>query len=382
MKIVWLIPRSGYVTDLRSVTLWGTLCWGIRYLYGEPDLEAFIERSKAGSPDFIISSAFPFKQQPGKVRTPFFPNPLLLPPDLDPNEDTDVALVKYRLRKELKNIEYLSLPDFKEMLHGRLTAAHLLKRLLVEHDREQNHKKEQEFKKEKVDYFPHQDTITRAAPMRHDHSMTHNTIDRLRGGTLRLPDDEGDPSGQLFHADDIWWSDPYEESASGEPKTGLFFLVEGSDASIEKYLMPVLRFLRHWGIGADRSAGKGVFDFIIEEDDFDLQEPNDTEANAVLNLSLFHPEETELAFFESSNGPFQYTLENREGKGWSEKGGFQKILDFFFAEGSVFPRPATLTNHRLGRILEQNLGIKTPGHQVYDNGFGLMVNLKWTTPQP
>ena len=150
MKIVWLIPQSGYVTDLRSVTLWGTICWGIRYLWGEPALEGFIKRSQDGRPDFVISSAFPFKQQ-GKTRTPFFPNPLLLAPDVDSADEIDLALVKYRLRKKLKDIEYLSLSDFQDMLHGRLSSNDLLQRMLDEHKSQQNHHKEQEFKKEKTD---------------------------------------------------------------------------------------------------------------------------------------------------------------------------------------------------------------------------------------
>jgi CRISPR-associated protein Csm4 len=381
MKIVWLIPQSGYVTDLRSVTLWGTICWGIRYLWGEPALEGFIKRSQDGRPDFVISSAFPFKQQ-GKTRTPFFPNPLLLAPDVDSADEIDLALVKYRLRKKLKDIEYLSLSDFQDMLHGRLSSNDLLQRMLDEHKSHQNHHKEQEFKKEKTDYFPHENTINRSAPKRHDHSMTHNTIDRLRGGTLNLPDDDGNLSGQLFHANDIWWSDPYDDSESGVPKTGLFFLVEGSDENLEKYLLPVLRLLQHWGIGADRSTGKGFFDFEMQKEDFNLQAPNDTEANAMLNLSLYHPETTELYFFENTIGPLQYALENRESKGWTETGGFEKHPRLFFAEGSVFPLPEPKANHWFGGIKEQNLGKKAPNHKVYDNGFSLMVNVKWTTPQP
>jgi CRISPR-associated protein Csm4 len=402
MKIVWLKPKSGYVTDLRSVTLWGTICWGIRYLFDKeehPDkseLDEFIRRCEdaESNPDFVISSAFPFKQH-GKERILYFPNPLLHTDDTvdvdnyfqnalkkhdvaDKLEDIERALVIYRLQKKLKKIEFLCQSDFELMLKGELTTNHLLERLLDEYVLKLKHKKSQERERYKKDYIPHENTIRRAAPQRHDYSMTHNTIDRLRGGTLSILDDDNNPSGQLFHASDIWWSDPFDESESGEPTTGLFFLVEEiAPGSIEKYLAPVLRLLEHWGIGADRTAGKGSFEFKIE--DFQLSQPSTNEANAVLNLSLLSPTPEELDSFENKGkGVFYpFTLENRECKGWTELGGFEKEPVLFFAEGSVFPRPENMTGSWLGCLRKNSENHPVAGHPVYDNGFGFMVNLKW-----
>ena len=62
-------------------------------------------------------------------------------------------------------------------------------------------------------------------------------------------DGEMEEAGQLFNADDIWWADPHNESDDACPNTGLYFLADGSDEAIEKYLRPVLRLLRHTGIG-------------------------------------------------------------------------------------------------------------------------------------
>lgn len=397
MKIVWLKPKSGYVTDLRSVTLWGTICWGIRYLFGEKELEKeFIRRcdDSESNPDFVISSAFPFKQH-GTERILFFPNPLLHSDDTadaaknlkealekygvpDRLEDVERALVINRLRKKLKKIEFLCQSDFELMLKGGLTANQMLQRLLDEYAQKEAHKKSQERERCKKDFIPQENTIRRAAPLRHDYSMTHNTIDRLRGGTLSILDDDNNPSGQLFHASDIWWSDPFDESESGEPTTGLFFLVEELAAgSIEKYLTPVLRLLEHWGIGADRTAGKGSFEFEIK--DFNLSQPTADEANAVLNLSLLSPTPEELEFFENKgkSGFYPFKLENRECKGWTEKGGFEKEPSLFFAEGSVFPRPDNMSDSWLGCLCKNSENHPVAGHPVYDNGFGFMVNLKW-----
>lgn len=368
MKIVWVKLKSGYVTDLRSVTLWGAICWGIRFLFGNDELNSFIERGEKGSPDFIISSAFPFKQQ-GKKPMPFFPNPLRFAPGVDGNEDVETALVKYRLRKKLKDILYLPQSDFEDFLHGRLSEEHLFRRL----EEEQN--KREEARMEKREYFPDGHIVERTPPRRHDYSMTHNTIDRLRGGTLSIPDAEENPSGQLFHADDIWWSDPHDETPFGEPKTGLFFLVEElAKDSVKDYLAPVLRFLEHWGIGADRTTGKGFFQFEIE--DFSIDQPSSDQSGALLNLSLLLPTFDELNSFEKADGFFPYSLENRDAKGWSEMGAFIKKPCLFYTEGSVFKRPEGLSKNWLGQISE-NLPDSGYGHRVLDFGLSLMVNLKW-----
>lgn len=373
MKIVWMMPRSGYVTDPRSVTLWGTICWGIRYLFGNSELEAFLKKHIEGTPDFVISSAFPYKKWKGE-RLPFFPNLLRVAPEIDPNDDVDVALKKYRLSKKLSKIEWLSKPQFEKMLRGELSEDDLLRTLLEEYEKKKEHNEQRKRRNPnfKGDYrTKNEEVLKNTPPERHDHSMTHNTIDRLRGGTLSLPDTAGERSGQLFHANDTWWANPDDDKA----ETGLFFLVEGSDEQIENLLAPVLRFLEHWGIGADRTAGKGFFKFEIE--DFSIAEP--TDSNAIVNLSLFIPkDENQLVEIENAARFMPYQLENRECMGWSATGGFEKNPALFFAEGSVFPKLSGGAVRLRGR-LHQNRELPN-GQKVYDNGFGFMLNLNWKKP--
>ncbi len=375
MKIVWLQPRSGYVTDLRSVTLWGTICWGIRYLYGNEELNKFINRyeSETDQPDFVISSAFPYKTIKGEP-VPFFPNPYRFAPEMGREVDIETALVKYRLRKKLKDIKYVSLQDFVEILHGRLDESGLLQRL----EKEQAEREEHREKKKrgwKGQFELSEELKTAASPCRNDLSITHNTIDRLRGGTLNLIDEDGNQSGQLFHADETWWSDPFNDEDTSTPTTGLFFLVEElAEGSVKKYLEPVLRLLEHWGIGADRTAGKGFFKFELEE--FIIDEPALSQSNALLSLSLLHPSKEDLSDIENALGFFPYEHENRECKGWTESGGFVKNPRNFFTEGSVFPRPNGFSKKWLGCVRE-NMDEKVLGHRVLDNGLGLILNLNW-----
>lgn len=366
MKIIYLIPRSGYVTDLRSDTLWGSICWGIRYLWGEGELTEFLQRCENGNPDFVISSAYPFKQH-GTDRVTFFPNPLVLR-----NTNNNQSRDDYRLNKDLKKIRFLNYDDFKATLHGNLTAEDLYQRLAGELTRKKKAKEDD------IEYIPSAQTVERTAPKRHDHSMTHNTIDRLRGGTLTVTDSDGNDAGQLFHAEDIWWTDPDNESDEALPNTGLYFLADGDISKLE----PIMNLLRHIGLGADRTAGKGAFDFDIPETEFLMPEPPADQSNALLNLSLFRPTKNELNNLEQIDGCWQYLLEQREGYVGGHRTLYRKEARMYFREGSVFARPTNLKTRFMGGIHEHMFPQAPdmpppPPHRIWDNGFGFMVNLNW-----
>lgn len=358
MKIIYLIPQGGYVTDLRSDTLWGMLCWGVRYLWGGPELEKFIKRAASNQPEFVITSTFPFKQH-GTERIPFFPNPLLLPPSV-PETVVNNTLSEVRARKELKDVEWLGLEDFEAALYGKLSSEDLLVRIRAARELREM------AQNDGTEHIPFGQTVRLTAPERKVFSQTHNTIDRLQGGTLTKLDDNGDPAGQLFHADEIFWRDPDDET--NETNTGLFFLADGPDLS---KIEPILNLFRHLGFGADRTSGKGFFDFEIS--DFTNPEPPATETNALLNLSLFHPTRDELI---SLNG-LQYMLEKREGYVGSRELR-RKQPRFYFKEGSVFTRPDNYKGRHMGCIREQEFEEKTkPPHGVWENGFAFMINLNW-----
>jgi CRISPR type III-A-associated RAMP protein Csm4 len=324
-------------------------------------LEKFLDRCAEGNPDFVISSTFPFKQQ-GRDRIPFFPNPLISTTDAWESNPAK-AKEMYRLRKNLKNIKYLHIDDFESMLHGNLSSNDLLNRLTQELERKK------QALNDDIEYIPLPQTVEKTPPRRLDHSMTHNTIDRLRGGTLTVTDSDGNEAGQLFHAEDTWWIDPDNETDEANANTGLFFLVDGDTSMI----LPVLRLLRHWGIGADRTAGKGVFDF--EAQPFTMPEPNATASNTLVNLSLFRPTEAELLYWEANDGCIQYSLEQRGGYVGGYRQRRPKNNRMYFKEASIFSKPAQLTTRHMGCIHAHEF-TELP-HKVWDNGFGFMVNLNW-----
>lgn len=371
MKIIYLKPLSGYATPLRSDTLWGMLCWGIRYLWGEQELIDFIEAANAGNPPFVVSSTFPCKKY-GKDWIPFFPNPLPFPGECDSKKEE--ALINAQLRKKYKKtFAYVNLEDFSSILLGTLTAKDLRQRLRDIYTEEECLKAEGKRTNKPEDRIISPREVEQTAPRLEDFSMTHNTINRQRGGTLDLQVEGGAPgetTGQLFHSPEHYWTDKYADP-NQEANTGIFFLACGPDTS---KLEAVLRLFRHRGFGADRTSGKGFFD--AEVQDFQLPEPAD--ANAMLNLSLFRPTPEELNALDSrasEDACFHYRIEIREG--WVGADGFflPKTPHRYFTEGSVFPL-LPLPERHLGGLVPQQFE-KKPPHPVYDNGFGLMVPLKW-----
>src|SRR3989304_7611507 len=61
-----LRPKSSLLTPLQSDTIFGSICWAIKYSEGEQELVDFLEKYQT-SPPLILSNGFP---------TGFFPKPL------------------------------------------------------------------------------------------------------------------------------------------------------------------------------------------------------------------------------------------------------------------------------------------------------------------
>lgn len=62
--------KSSVITPFHSDTLWGHICWALRYTQGEKELLDFIECYYSGEPPFVISNAFPKGYLPFPVLEP------------------------------------------------------------------------------------------------------------------------------------------------------------------------------------------------------------------------------------------------------------------------------------------------------------------------
>lgn len=342
--ICYLHPEAGYRPELRSDTLWGLVCWGMRLLYGEKMLVDFLE-TYASDPELTISSAFPFKKYGAKPLL-FFPLPLI--PSYSPTESKDNYLEMYRLRKDVKNIRWVNQEDFEKVLDGSLTEAALWERAKKARQAEVSSLTVQELPEQK-------------APQIRTHAFTHNTIDRINLSTVSV-----DGSGQLFHIEERFVVDEFNESKDTK-NTGLYFLVHTTEETMTK-LAAIMRFYRFNGLGGDRSTGKGTFNFSFEPF---AAFPTPANANMQVSLSLYHPTDGEISGYQTSADShlMAYLLERRAGRVgfWTTNARKQPIL--YFKEGSVFP------------ILDQPYFGHTPQskvdqHQYYSYGHAFMVKMK------
>jgi len=309
-QIVYTHPQSTFRGQYQSDTLWGLLCWGIRMVHGKKRLESYLDSCIKQSPEFIISSTFPFERQ-GDKTTCFFPTPILppfQPPKGDSEEcDDDDDIMD---RKKLKKIKLLPHDFFVRMLKGEIYGPNLKNELLA--IKTQN-----------------------PAPERGKIHVTHNTVDRRMGGGTYKPPGK---AGLLFHTEDSFVL-PHNSSESKDKKAGLFFLLSYGEGVDTQFLTPVFKLFSHIGMGGDRSIGKGFFDFEVEARPSDLTQAQ-SKANAHLLLSLCHPQQVEARQLDQSNSPLlNYKLVVRQGKvgmiAYHRKLAKKPLL--MFEEGSVFP---------------------------------------------
>lgn len=331
MKIVYLKPKSGFITELRSDTLWGMICWGIRNVYGNSILEKVLESFNENNPEFLISSTFPYRKSESKLEQ-FFPKPILPvnPYEKDLSPDRKSKLEKSIKDKKNKKKNLIAFTQYQQLINNEIN----LENAIYESGN---------IKLESV-------------------SITHNAIDRLKGATLKK-----DGVGQLFHKEEYFIED---NSASENVETGLFFLIKGNSEKVEA----ALRWLGHVGIGGDRNTGKGHFEIKIS--DFEITEPEDF--NAVTTLSLYFPSKNKEELSKFKFSPFfNYHLERRQGyMSFFKYKSFDKPETIMFKEGSVFPAIPDYEFYGENKILKEKNEDDGLFHPVYQFGYGFMIKMK------
>lgn len=97
-----LVPESAFATPLRGDTLFGQVCWALRYRHGEAALQGWLEGYTADRPFLIVSDAFP---------AGYLPRPALPPAMLG------LAVADPARRKQLKSLAWVPLAALDEPLH-------------------------------------------------------------------------------------------------------------------------------------------------------------------------------------------------------------------------------------------------------------------------
>lgn len=110
-------PISSYCSPLQSDTLFGAFCWSYLYGYGENALHKLIDHYKCGAPDIIFSNAFPSDRLP-------------VPAGLNESVKESASLEtkqerykRYIADKNRKQASFITLDGFNDIINGRAETA-------------------------------------------------------------------------------------------------------------------------------------------------------------------------------------------------------------------------------------------------------------------
>lgn len=286
-------PCSPFQTPLHSDTIFGHICWALRYLKGENELLKFLKTFDENNASLILSSGFP---------KDFLPMPVLQPLSIAEENElwqeykkrTQAKLEFVRELKRFKKLQYIQISALETVKDNlscyRLYLKHILGKILLE-DKEDK-EIESVLKPKQVEVW-------------------HNSKNRL---TDRVAE------GKLFAKEDTFYKDGMELCVYIEDT---YFGTNG--------LCEIFDFISQSGYGADKSVGRGSFYYELIEG-WDL--PESDNPNGFMTLSHYHPKHGDFhnGFYDIS------TKFGKIGGHWAAgiDGGPYKMPVLMLNPGSVF----------------------------------------------
>lgn len=227
--------KSSVITPFHSDTLWGHICWALRYTQGEEELLDFLECYDSGEPPLVISNAFPKDYLP-------FP---VLEPIAKTQQRALIATSSFVTAasavKKFSATKYILKELFAHLNKGTISSYSLLEAILANPEK-----------------FP---VISAESP-----SVSYHTkINRVSGAAI---------DGGLFTTNDMFYANNEFEAYC---KIGHGFS--------EQNLKQCLEFININGFGKKKSTGKGSIHCTIEKITDDVTD----DANAFMSLSNYVP---------------------------------------------------------------------------------------------
>lgn len=102
--------KSWFASSWQADTIFGHLCWGMKYIYGEDRLQTFLNRYQTGSPPLLLSNGFP-----GDL----LPRPILATPRITPTLSLQEQREQFQHYKKVRDVEYLSPQEFTLAINGQ-----------------------------------------------------------------------------------------------------------------------------------------------------------------------------------------------------------------------------------------------------------------------
>ncbi len=219
-------PSSFFTGTFSSFTIFGALCWALKWLFGKDKVEEFIEKIRRCK--IVFSSPMP----EGYVFKPF-----LLPAQIEKKEIENIdpefkENSKFRnFIKYFKKLKFIPWEIFSSVLEGKIKneselAVEILKFC----------------KNKKIDFFEFCDGLTNIAKTI---VFPHAKLDRITHTTSY--------GGTFFFEEGVYFV------------KNLYFLLAVSSEEEIRNITTALKFLQDWGFGGNKSTGFGVFSYEIEK---------------------------------------------------------------------------------------------------------------------
>lgn len=312
--------NSPIVTAFQSDTIFGHICWAIRFLKWNIDdklTDFLMLYENRELPPLLISNGFPKY---------YLPKPILPPVTQEILEDIfkkeDRIKNAFRI-KTIKNSNIIPKEKFKEFQQGEITSEKLFKTMNDCFEEIQKLKEKE------------QSTI-----------VQHNTISRI-GGKVE---------GGLYSQEEIFFDN----------NGGMFEVYLKTNYFSLKELNSIFTYISEGGFGRDKSTGKGSFTFKITEG-IDL--PEVEKPNAFMTLSSYIPTKD-----DPTSG--YYNIIHKFGKlgGLYAKGGNPfKVPLIMFSSGSVFLDKGYRQGKVYGSLLRDVHQNKDIRHYAYAFPVGIQI---------
>ncbi len=310
---------------LPADTLFSAICTAWRWLYGEQSLtHQLLDPFVAGSPSFLLTSAFPFA---GDVL--FFPRP-------QGNWD-NVQAGNLADRKSIKRLRWLSQDIFRRWISGE--------QILLSDEQvimDGSVWLEDADKKSLAKLI---DPSTGDINLFRAHNVPRVTLDRIT------------------QASNIW----FLRQVLFAKDSGLWLAIEYRDMGVRSQVEACLRLLGDCGLGGERNAGCGLF-LLDPPQDIDLPEVSD--AGYGVTLAPLCPRAHELPTLLGSNTAYE-VMARRGWVGSPEGGNLRRQVVYMFAEGSVFSTP---TVSPVGQLV--NVKPAPCPHDVWRYGYAYLLGVK------
>jgi CRISPR-associated protein Csm4 len=239
-----IVVKSPLITSFQSDTLFGHICWAIRFLKWKEDnkLDEFLScYDNQKNPPLLISNGFP----KGYLAKPIIPP--VTQKELEDIFGKENRIEKSFRIKTIKRINLITKESFKLLQQEVITPSKLF-RVLDERYEEIMH-----LEKERQSII-----------------VQHNTINRLKGKV----------EAGLYSQEETFFN--------GDGSSFEIYLV--TDYFTLEDLNRIFKYVSIEGFGRDKSMGKGQFTFEIKEG---MDIPNSPKPNAFITLSSYIPSEND-----------------------------------------------------------------------------------------